>query len=298
MPDSNLPFGIDLSKHNTSADGKKKVDFDIIAAYHPRVEFVAMRAGVSWAYQDPWYQFYFDETLRIFRTPMPYHVLYPGQPALRQMDNFFRILGEIDFSNTPLVLDLELDHGQTVSTITATTAASVDIITKRTGRSPIIYSRALWVNQFLRVSALPPVHWWLAQYLYSRPYPLYTPEKNPPPLLPVGVANWRFHQTTQRGRSIGAPALYYMDYNRFNGSMYEFQTFVNIKAPELAICPLDGVPCGAGKTVAAAADPVHRTQLQKSPAGGGGSTAKPAVEAALPAWLGHKQNHSRINLKK
>lgn len=121
-PNIRLPFGIDLSKYNTSADGKQKVDFDIIAATTPPyVAFVAMRAGISWGYQDPWFNYYFTETQRIKRIPMPYHVLYPGQDATRQMDNFFRILGSIDFKTTPLVLDLELDHGQTKSRITQTT---------------------------------------------------------------------------------------------------------------------------------------------------------------------------------
>jgi hypothetical protein len=37
------------------------------------------------------------------------------------MDNFFRILGEADLARTPLVLDLELDHGYSAARITAET---------------------------------------------------------------------------------------------------------------------------------------------------------------------------------
>jgi len=43
-------FGIDLSRYNTSADGKKKVNFDEIACSPMDVSFIAMRAGVSWGY--------------------------------------------------------------------------------------------------------------------------------------------------------------------------------------------------------------------------------------------------------
>ena len=251
MPNTDYAFGIDLSKWNTSQDGQKKVDFDTIAAHDPEVTFISMRAGISWGYQDPWYSFYFEEAGRIGRVRMPYHVIYPAQPAARQMDNFFRIMGEIDFTVTPLVLDLELHHGQTVTTITRTTAECVRILTSRTGRIPIIYSRTTWVNQYLHVPSLPPVHWWLAQYRCALPWPAYTPEyPSPPNPLPRGVTTWLMHQTANRGKSIGAAAMHFMDYNRFNGSKADLLMFVGLPQQEPVICPLDGLPCAAVKLVA------------------------------------------------
>ena len=255
MPNSHLAFGIDLSKFNTSADGKKRVNFDLIAAHQPQVSFIGMRTGISWGYQDPWFSYYYQETTRIGRVRMPYHVIFPGESPVTQMDNFFRILGEIDFTTVPLVLDLEIDHGQTVSRITQTTAECIKIITSRTGRVPIIYSRALWVNQFLRVAVLPPAHWWLAQYRHSWPYPLYTPEYPSPPALPIGVTSWHFHQTSQRGASIGAAAMYYMDYNRFNGSEQALNQFVGLTVPQPVTCPLDDQPCSGGKYRSTAVSP-------------------------------------------
>jgi len=236
-------FGIDLSRYNTSPDGSLKPDFQIIAAHVPEVVFISMRAGISWGYQDPWFAYYFAEATRIKRVRLPYHVLYPGESASAQMDNFFRILGDIDFAHVPLVLDLELHHNQTVSRITQCTAESVKILTKRTGRIPFIYSRAGWVNQYLRVADLPPVYWWLAQYRYSLPYPLYTPEYPCPPTLPAGVKYWTIHQTASRGRSIGARAMYYMDYNRWNGSKGNVLAFVGVKQQKPRICPIDLEDC-------------------------------------------------------
>jgi len=90
MSNENLAFGIDLSKWNTSPDGKHKPDFDAIAAHSPEVVFIAMRAGISWGYQDPWFSYYMAEAQRIKRVCLAYHVLFPGQPAAAQMDNFFR----------------------------------------------------------------------------------------------------------------------------------------------------------------------------------------------------------------
>ncbi|HAF47956.1 MAG TPA: hypothetical protein DCL08_01790 [Anaerolineaceae bacterium] len=243
MPNSNLAFGIDLSRWNTSADGKQKVNFDIIAAHQPEVAFIAMRSGVSWGYQDPWFAYYMAEAQRINRVRLAYHVLFPGENPIAQMDNFFRILGEVDFQKVPLVLDLELDHGQTVRRITDTTADAINIIIKRTGTKPFIYSRASWLNQYVIVTQLPPVYWWLAQYRWPRPYPLYTPEHDPPPTLPAGVTNWKIHQTASRGASIGAKAMHYMDYNRWNGTKADLLAFVG-QQPKTGIeCPIDSQPC-------------------------------------------------------
>jgi lysozyme len=247
MPNTNLAFGIDLSRYNTSSDGKKKVDFDVIAAHDPEVTFIAMRAGISWGYQDPWFAFYFQEAARINRARLAYHVLYPGESPELQMDNFFRVLGDVDFSQVPLVLDLELDHGQSKARITYCTVQSVTLIQNRTGRTPILYSRAGWVNQFLRVADLPPVHWWLAQYRWPWPYPLYTPEHPSPPALPAGVTGWLIHQTAARGQSIGAPAMHFMDYNRWNGDKAAVLDYVNQPAQIPVTCPLDGLPCTGDK---------------------------------------------------
>jgi GH25 family lysozyme M1 (1,4-beta-N-acetylmuramidase) len=244
MTNSHLAFGIDISRYNTSPDGKKKVDFDVIAAHDPEVVFIAMRAGISWGYADPWFRYYMQEAMRILLIRVAYHVLYPGRPAQAQMDNFFRILGDdLDLDVIPLVLDLELDHGISPIKITQVTADCLNIMHKRTGQTPWIYSRAGWVNQFLRVAALPPVFWWLAQYRYSLPYPLFTPEYPAPPTLPQGVNHWHIHQTSCRGAGIGTPGAYFMDYNRFNGTKTDFLKLLGKPAPKPIMCPVDNLEC-------------------------------------------------------
>ena len=254
MPNEEFAFGIDLSRYNTSPDGKQQVDFDVIAAHEPEVVFIAMRAGISWGYQDPWFAAYFQEARRIGRVRLAYHVLYPGEPAQAQMNNFFRILGKADLDRTPLVLDLELDHGQSASRITATTAEACRIIHSRTGRTPVLYSRAGWVNRFLRVGDLPPVHWWLAQYRWPRPHPLYTPEYPCPPALPEGINRWLIHQTASRGASIGAKAAHFMDYNRWNGNKADVLAYVGETPMEPVICPLDGEVCPKKQSTKASAE--------------------------------------------
>ena len=217
---NDLAMGIDLSRFNTSEDGKKKVDFDIIkASVNPIVRYVAMRSGICWGYTDAWFQYYFQECKRVGLPRAPYHVIYFGESPLAQMDNFYRILGAgHDEIHDRLVLDLEVAGSNSRLACTDTTLKCMQILKSRTGRNPILYSRAGWVNEHLYSSWFPAdTDWWLAQYRFRLPWPLYTPEYNPPPTLPKGVGRWLVHQTAEYQRSIGAPGRYYMDWNRWNG---------------------------------------------------------------------------------
>ncbi|MGI6156631.1 MAG: GH25 family lysozyme [Enterococcus lemanii] len=203
------PFGIDISKYQYSSDGKQKPNFDLI---NQTCDFVAVRAGISWGYTDPWFAY---SWAHIVKPRLAYHVIYPGEDARRQTDHFLSIVkpGEHD----RLVLDMELDHGYNKTRITDTLLECLALILENTGRYPVIYSRASWVNQFLDVSSLPKLDWWLAGYRKPLPSPLYTPEATPPPALPKGVDNWLIHQTCERGNgSEFGVASHYVDIDRWN----------------------------------------------------------------------------------
>jgi GH25 family lysozyme M1 (1,4-beta-N-acetylmuramidase) len=208
---SEFPLGVDISAYQYSSDGKRKTNFDIINA---KCEFVAVRAGISWGYQDKWIRYSWDN-LTVPR--MAYHVIYPGESAVNQMQHFLNIVRPT--ATDRLVLDMELDHGQTKAKITDTLIKCLEYVREHTGRYPIVYSRASWINQFVDVSQLPDVDWWLAHYLKALPYPQFTPEKSPPPALPNGVGRWLIHQTGERGdgSAVGV-ASHYVDTNRWNGT--------------------------------------------------------------------------------
>ena len=205
------PLGIDISAYQYSADGKQKPDFDKINA---KCEFVAVRATISNGYVDKWFRYSWDN-IKVPR--MAYHVIYPGESAISQMEHFLNIVRPINTDR--LVLDMELDHGQTKTKITDTLIQCLEYVKSHTGRYPIVYSRASWIDQFVYVSQLPDVDWWLAHYLKALPYPQFTPEKNPPPALPKGVTKWLIHQTCEKGNGAEyGVASYYVDLDRWNGS--------------------------------------------------------------------------------
>jgi len=220
-------FGIDISKYNYSADGSKKPDFDKMKA---TCSFVAVRAGISWGYADPWFAYSWEH---LKGTPrMAYHVPYFGENPTSQMDNFFKIVGNADWNTDRLVLDAELVHTNTKAQITRTTVDCMKLCKARTGRYPIIYSRAGWVNEHMSVIDMPEADWWLAQYLTPRVYPLFTPEKESPPLLPNGVTNWLIHQTAEKqsGSAVGVVS-YYVDTNRWNGDNDVMKAYFGVTTP-------------------------------------------------------------------
>lgn len=247
----NFAFGVDLSRYNFSEDLKQKPDFREIRAHRPEVSFVALRSGVSWGYRDPAFRYFLQEAKAMNACILPYHVLYPGEPARKQMDAFISILEGVDLDSVRLVLDAELEHQQSRSAITNTLLSSLERLHSLTGRWPIVYSRAMWVDQHLHISDLPEVDWWLAQYYPRQAWPAYTPEYPCPPRLPQGVNRWLIHQTTERGPAIGGPGNY-MDYNRWNGDKEALLSyFGRAPRPTPLSCPIDGKPCGRGQPASA-----------------------------------------------
>ena len=223
------PFGIDLSRYQAP------MRFDEVKASSMDVSFIAMRATISYAYKDPWFAEFWRETKRIGRHRMAYAVPYFGEDPQRQMDNLFETIVNPDWNHDRVVLDLELDHGHSKAVITNKTKAMIDHCKRITGLYPIIYTRKSWTDLHLDATQLPTLDWWLAHYLYSLPYPLYTPERKTPPALPIGVTDWLIHQNTCRGKSIGATS-YYMDYNRWNGTIGEMDNYFGVAPPVVPDC--------------------------------------------------------------
>ena len=219
---SELPFGIDISSYQTSQDGKQKPDF---AKINSTCKFVGVRAGISWGYIDKWFRNSWDQ-LEIPR--LAYHVVYPGENANRQMDHFLNIVRPK--ATDRLVLDMELDHGYSKQVITDNFLLCLENIRSGTGRYPVIYSRANWINQHLDVSRLPKLDWWLATYKKKLPYPQYTPERASPPILPKGITQWLIHQTAEaaNGAAVGV-ASHYVDIDRWNTANQEIEAFFGLE---------------------------------------------------------------------
>lgn len=220
-------FGIDISRH------QGQVSFDVIKQ-RGDVTFIGIRSGNSWGYDDPWFPRNWSEARRICTIRTAYHVLYPAEDAGRQMDRFFRTIGD-DPGELPLTIDAELDHGQTKLKITQSIVACANIIQARTGRLPLLYTRAEWLNRCAYPAELAHLDGWLAQYL-AMTYPAR--EHPGPPTLPTGWATWKFHQTGDKTPSAGFGISQIdskqLDYDRFNGTVEELIMYAGLTMPQPA----------------------------------------------------------------
>ena len=220
-------LGIDISVYDYDPKGIVKVNFEMIRDYP--VHFIAIRAAISWGYVDKWFRYGWEEAAAKKINRIAYHVPYFGEPTLKQMDNLFGAVHGSNWDHDILCLDCELVHANTKEQITAATRSMMEICKSRTGKYPILYSRALWVNENMIVSALPgETEWWLAQYLYKVKYPAYTAEHKGPPTLPKGVKSWLIHQTAEAAPGIGTYS-YYCDWNRWNGDAEAVNKYFGVK---------------------------------------------------------------------
>lgn len=215
-----LPFGIDISKHQGVND---------YAKMRANTSFVFVKATESWGYTDP--KFYQNWTGLIGHNRGAYSYVWLSDDPLRQANHLIDIVTQAgaDWKYDRLVLDLERSgHGLSKAEVSRRVLVMMERIKEVTGRYPILYSRASWVNynMLLTDPRLINADWWLAYYRTALPYPLYTPEMPSPPLMPAGVSKWLFHQTCEKGkgREVGVGS-YYVDQNRFNGTRAELDAY-------------------------------------------------------------------------
>ena len=217
---SDLPFGIDISKHQGVND---------FAKMKANATFVFVKATESWGYTDP--KFFANWQGLIGHNRGAYCYVWLSDDPLRQANHLIDIVTQagVDWRYDRLVLDLEKSgHGLSRAEVTRRVLVMMERIKEVTGRYPILYSRKYWLqdNMLLTDPRLINADWWLAYYRTALPYPLYTPEMPSPPPLPIGVSKWLIHQTCEKGngREVGVGS-YYVDQNRFNGTKDQLDAY-------------------------------------------------------------------------
>jgi GH25 family lysozyme M1 (1,4-beta-N-acetylmuramidase) len=208
------PFGIDVSRY------QGVINWDVVAAHIPKVEFVGIRAAISWGYVDPFFKSNYAEAKRVGIPRTAYHVIYPKEDPIRQMNHFISVM-DGDWGDLNPVIDVELSHNATPREYRDNLLTALNYLHSKTGRRAIIYSRATFIDwnvtgTSLNSNAVAPAwyndyDWWLAQYLSSGV------EHQGPPTLPIGVTRDRviIHQTSEKGIPIGMPQAGALDYNRW-----------------------------------------------------------------------------------
>jgi len=213
------PLGIDVSSYQRTMDWLKA------RTTGAKFAFVKATEGSTWV--DPTFAFNWSELRRLGIPHGAYHYFRPKENALLQAQEFVDIVDPQ--GGERLVLDVENSGGLDRNTLTKCVLTALETIKGLTGRYPIMYSRASWLNANLNVSELPKLDYWLAQYKFANPYPFFT-DMYPTDKLtaPIGVERQqiKFHQGSERGNGgkYGA-ASHYIDYDRFIGTDEELASY-------------------------------------------------------------------------
>lgn len=221
------PLGIDVSSYQRTMDWQR--------AIATGAAFAFVKASEGTGYVDPYFAQNWAELRRLGIPHGAYHYFRPKEDALLQAQEFVDIVDPAD--NERLVLDVENNGGLDRNTLTKCVLTALETIKGLTGRYPILYSRASWMNANLNVSELPKLDYWLAQYKFANPYPFYT-DMYPTDKLtaPIGVERQqiKFHQGSEKGNGTRRGAQsYYLDLNAFIGTNEELQTyFAGFSFPE------------------------------------------------------------------
>ncbi|NSW52196.1 MAG: glycoside hydrolase family 25 protein [Anaerolineae bacterium] len=218
------PFGIDVSAYQTlrTSDGKvvlKHIDWERALAHAMGIRFVGVRAAISWGYTDPAFAYNWQALKKAHVPRSAYHVFYPNEDAHRQADHFCAVLAG-DWGELPMTADLELAtgaHACSKAHYSSQLRRYLERLTNNTGRIPIVYTRASFMDAYAAVQEWYNEYWWwLAQYLSNGE------EHAGEPTLPKGVERWNviLHQTSQRGdaKAFGMQSAG-LDYNRWIGKM-------------------------------------------------------------------------------
>lgn len=210
--------GIDVSYWNAGIDWPK------VRATGQRYIFAKATEGDSYA--DPT----FDDNWRGAKTAGllrgAYHFFHCNVDPKKQANKFMDYVKSMnDNGELPPVLDLETNDGQTKEKIIPRVKTWLDLVEAAFNRKPIIYSRAIFLQDFLsEVGGGPPA--WAKDYpLWLAQYPNVYVEGSQP-TLPRGWYNWTFWQYSQTGRVSGVNAK--VDLDVFNGSLEALYKFAGV----------------------------------------------------------------------
>jgi GH25 family lysozyme M1 (1,4-beta-N-acetylmuramidase) len=206
-----LPFGIDVSSYQKSMDWQRAIFTGA------KFAFVKATEGSTWV--DPTFAANWSELRRLGLPHGAYHFFRPAQ-SLSQIELFVNTVQPEEGER--LVLDAENNGGLDKYAMTLRLKDALEIVKLRTGRYPIVYSRASWMNSNLIMSHLPVVDYWLAQYRFANPYPFFTePYPSDKITIPAGVSREqvKFHQSSEKGngKRRGAQS-YYIDLDTYIGT--------------------------------------------------------------------------------
>lgn len=143
-----------------------------------------------------------------------YHFFHSNVDPTAQANHFLSVVGSIEAGDLPLVIDLEVDDGESASTVASTALTFLEAVEAGSGRTPIVYTGPSFFSSTL---GDPPgfdkYPLWIANYGVSCP------------TVPDEWSSPTFWQDDDSATINGIGSA--CDHNFFNGSLGDLMTFVD-----------------------------------------------------------------------
>ena len=191
--------GIDISHYQSY------INWDKIADQNIQFAFVKATEGIN--HVDTMYCHNWSEISRVGILRGAYHFFRPTISAVEQAANFSEVV-EMEHGDLPPVLDVEVMDGVTKSELLKGMQIWLDLVEKRTGITPIIYTNQKFFNNYL-ADAFQGYPIWIARY-----NSLFDPHL-------ANEKEWHFWQYGNRGRLDGINGD--VDFNVFNGNFLQLE---------------------------------------------------------------------------
>jgi len=201
IPEGYQIHGIDVSRYQQSINWEEvsqmesrgiKIGFAFIKATEG-ISSIDNRFGRNW-----------KEVQKQHITRGAYHFYVPGRNPTKQAENFIGVV-DLEPGDLPPVLDIEKSGRLTVNQIRNDAKTWLDIVEKKYGVPPIIYTNISFYEKYFD-SGFEKYPIWVAHYLQ--------PDK------PRTNKKWHFWQHSETGRVNGIRGM--VDFNVFFGDSTEF----------------------------------------------------------------------------
>lgn len=200
--------GIDVSHHNGVIDWKTTLSSEISFAYAKATEGLGVKDSQFAAN----YQAMKDNGL----LRGAYHFFRPGTDPDGQSQNFLSVVASLEPGDLPPVLDIEVDDGQSPTTIINGVQRWLDTVQAALGRQPVIYTSAsFWNTKLGGTAAFARRPLWVAHYTAK-----------PAPSMPNGFADYAFWQYSENGSVPGITGN--VDLDRFKGPLADLKTLAGL----------------------------------------------------------------------
>lgn len=273
-------FGIDVSHHNQR---NCQCDIDWARVAQQRVAFVVAKATEGTRFRDPHFRSHWEEIARVpemYRGA--YHFMSADDDPVEQANYFLATMGPLRAVDMPPVLDLEWDvvvrstrkwskrDGDYWSQLSPNEILDrvlkwLDVVEKRTGRIPIVYTSRAWWDGRIKSDAL-------LGRLKRYPIWLSAMEEKDLQVERPGTRggwadkwHWTLWQFTNRGdlskagvRNPSNPRLEGIDVNLFRGSVADFRKAMGIVSP-IVVAGTETKPA-SGASVSARDTPVSEPE--------------------------------------